>query len=102
MYNANWNVGIIHTVKHGHQMFIRYGARSRGTAASQEPRRGGGARTKYYNTRNETAMDEKPIETELETYEVRYRAATPGMSGSDRGTAAPQELRRGGGARTVY
>ena len=47
-------------------------------------------------------MNVKPSETGLDTYEVRYRAATHGMRGSDRGTAAPQELRRGSGARTVY
>ena len=47
-------------------------------------------------------MNVIPSETGLETYEVRYRAATHGMRGSDRGTAAPQELRRGSGARTVY
>ena len=44
----------------------------------------------------------KPSETGLEIYEVRYRAATHGMRGSGRGTTAPQELRRGSGARTVY
>ena len=110
MYNANWNAGIIHTVKHGHLMYIRYGERQHRVgawlrAAGRRRRRsrdGAAEPVRYVILRGETAMDVKPSETGLDTYEVRYRAATHGMRGSDRGTAAPQELRRGGGARTVY
>ena len=53
------------------------------------------AKRLMYNT---IGLQEHMISGTAMNYEVRYRATTHGMRGSDRGTVAPQKLRRGGGA----
>lgn len=53
------------------------------------------AKRLMYNT---IGLQEHMMSGTAKNYEVRYRATTHGMRGSDRRTATPQKLRRGGGA----